>query len=147
MEKYLLIQIIITGIFLGICTYIDLKRKYVNIYICLIFSIAGVMYKCIFENSTLLSLLVAIIPGIFLMLVSIISKESIGKGDAIVIGTIGLYIGGINAVIVLFSGVIASCITGIIYIVIMKKEKGYRLPFVPFLALGFIYQIVNGSLV
>lgn len=144
MEKYLLIQIIITGIFLSICTYIDLKRKYVNIYICLIFGAIGVMCRCIFENSNLLSVLATIIPGIFMMLISIISNESIGKGDSIVICTIGLYMGLINVIIILFIGLMVSCITGIICMVIMKKGKNYRLPFVPFITLGFIYQILMG---
>lgn len=147
MEKYLLIETIITGIFLAICTYTDLKGKCINICICLMFGIIGMVYRCIFENSNLISLLQAIIPGIFLMLVSILSKEGIGKGDAIVIGTIGLYIGGINTIIILFNGVIVSCITGIIFIAFMKKEKGYRLPFVPFLTLAFIFQVTNGGLV
>lgn len=147
MEKYLLIETIITGIFLTICTYTDLKGKCINIFICLMFGVIGMVYRCIFENSNLLSLLQAIIPGIFLMLVSILSKEGIGKGDAIVIGTIGLYIGGINTIIILFNGVIVSCITGIIFIAFMKKEKGYRLPFVPFLTLAFIFQVTNGGLV
>lgn len=147
MEKYLLIETIITGIFLTICTYTDLKGKCINICICLMFGVIGMVYRCIFENSNLLSLLQAMIPGIFVMLVSILSKEGIGKGDAIVIGTIGLYIGGINTIIILFNGVIVSCITGIIFIAFMKKEKGYRLPFVPFLTLAFIFQVTNGGLV
>lgn len=147
MEKYLLIEIIITGIFLAICTYTDLKGKCINICICLIFGIIAMVYKCIFGNSNILSLLQAVMPGIFIMLVSIISKESIGKGDAIVISTIGLYLGGINTIIILFNGLIASCLSGILCIIFMKKEKGYRLPFVPFVTLAFILQITNGELI
>lgn len=147
MDKYILIETIITGFFLAICTYTDLKEKCINICVCLIFGIIGMIYKCVFENNNLLSLLQAIIPGIFIMFVSIVSKESIGKGDAVVISTIGLYIGEINTIIILFNGLIASCITGIICILFIKKEKKYRLPFIPFVSLAFIFQMVNGGLV
>lgn len=146
LEQKVIVGIVITVLFLGICTYIDIKSKYVNSYICIIFGIAGVLYKSFIMDRSLLSIPMAILPGIIIMIISIISKESIGKGDAFVVSIMGLYIGSINTILVLFHGVMISCFIGVICMLFMKKSKSYRIPFIPFLSMGFLIQIMNGGL-
>lgn len=139
--------IIIVMVFLCVCTYMDLKSKYINIYICLAFGVIGMLYKSCIVKSSLMSVGLALFPGIFVMIISLLSKESIGKGDAMVVGIMGLYVGGINTILALFYGVILASIIGIICMIFMKKSGQHRMPFVPFMAIGLLLQMVNGGII
>jgi leader peptidase (prepilin peptidase)/N-methyltransferase len=138
---------VFAGIFLFICTYTDIKDKCINVNICIVFGVIGLIYKYFCNSIGLMSVAMAILPGILLLMISIISKGSVGKGDAVVTGTMGLYVGGVKTILILSNGILILCIVGIICMLIMKKDKSYRIPFVPFLTIGFIYQIITRGVV
>lgn len=80
-----------------------------------------------------------------LIMDTILKKESMGGGDVKLIGVLGLYLGVIGSMFMLF----IACVLGILYALIARKMKrGQAITFGPFLAVsGFAMAVYGGSLV
>lgn len=129
---------IIITIFLILSTLLDLKKKEVNISLCIGVALIGLIYGIFINKTDLLSIILGIIPGIFLMLTSIVTNEEIGKGDAVILSTIGIFLGLKKTILVLIYALFMTVIIGGILLLIRKKNKKYKIPFVPFILCSYI---------
>ena len=125
-------------IFLILSTLLDLRKKEVNISLCIIFALVGLIYEIFISKTDILSIILGIIPGIFLMLTSIVTNEEIGKGDAVILGIIGIFLGLKKSILVLIYALFMTVIIGGILLLIRKKNKKYKIPFVPFILFSYI---------
>ena len=153
MIKYMIIPIImgiICMIYLGYNAYVDIKFKEIPVNIALITSVVGVVLtflatiisgimsvEMIF--SVVKTLIISLIPGVVLYLVSKITNQIIGYGDAMVVGVIGLYLGAKNVVNIMLIAFFIAGLIALYEIVIMKKNKRYEMPFVPFLFVSYVF--------
>ncbi len=137
-----IIKIIILITFLGICSYTDIKGKYILVKISIIYGILGIVYGFCFENRGILEILIGIVPGIIVLIISVITKESIGKGDALIILVMGIYTGIVNNLIVFIYALFFTVIVGIILLLIMKKGRKFRIAFAPFIFLGYLVFLI-----
>jgi prepilin signal peptidase PulO-like enzyme (type II secretory pathway) len=80
--------------------------------------------------------------GIF-MLVSRITRGSIGSGDALIIGVIGLHLGFFHALAVIFYALLLGGVLSLILFLMKKVSRRTSLPFVPFLTAGFLVSILR----
>ena len=85
------------------------------------------------------TLVISLIPGTVLFLVSKFTNQIIGYGDAMVIGVIGLYLGAKNVVNIMLIAFFIAGLIALYEIVIMKKNKRYEMPFVPFLFVSYVF--------
>ena len=129
---------VVITIFLILSTLLDLRKKEVNISLCIIFALVGLIYEIFISKTDILSIILGIIPGIFLMLTSIVTNEEIGKGDAAILCTIGIYLGLKKSILVLIYALFMTVIIGGILLLIRKKNKKYKIPFVPFILCSYI---------
>lgn len=119
----------------------DIIRKKVNGRLCAFFIFIGLLIDVVkIMNGKLLlqTFAMSIIPGILVYLIAVLTKEKIGKGDAVVIVIIGILT---DISFVLESLIIALWIGAIIAIVAIatKRMKGSdTMCFIPFLALGVL---------
>ena len=125
-------------IFLILSTLLDLRKKEVNISLCISFALVGLIYEIFISKTDILSIILGIIPGIFLMLTSIVTNEEIGKGDAVILGIIGIFLGLKKSILVLIYALFMTVIIGGILLLIRKKNKKYKFPFVPFILFSYI---------
>ncbi len=125
-------------IFLILSTLLDLRKKEVNISLCISFALVGLIYEIFISKTDILSIILGIIPGIFLMLTSIVTNEEIGKGDAVILGIIGIFLGLKKSILVLIYALFMTVIIGGILLLIRKKNKKYKIPFVPFILFSYI---------
>lgn len=125
-------------IFLILSTLLDLRKKEVNISLCISFALLGLIYEIFISKAELLSVILGIIPGIFLILTSMATNEEIGKGDAAILCTIGIYLGLKKSILVLIYALFMTVIIGGILLLIRKKNKKYKIPFVPFILCSYI---------
>lgn len=72
------------------------------------------------------------------MLTSIVTNEEIGKGDAAILSTIGIFLGLKKTILVLIYALFSTIIIGGILLLIRKKNKKYKIPFVPFILFSYI---------
>lgn len=129
---------IVITIFLILSTLIDLRKKEVNISLCISVALVGLIYEIFISKTDILSIILGILPGIFLMLTSIVTNEEVGKGDAAILSTIGIFLGLKKTILVLIYALFSTIIIGGILLLIRKKNKKYKIPFVPFILFSYI---------
>lgn len=135
---------ILSMIYLGMNAWTDFKRKEIDLIYTVFFVGAGFVYKL--WNKSLCDWS-GLLPGIFLLFLSLIWREQIGSGDGIVVLGVG-WICGLSLIcnVLLMSFALAAC-AGIVCL--LRGRKGtVQLPFVPFLLCSYMFQIyVRGVVV
>ncbi len=92
------------------------------------------------------SLFGLLIGGGLIFLAMILSKNSIGAGDAKMFAVLGFYIGGLGIVAVLFYTFVFSAITSILLILVRRLSLKDTIPLAPFTLLGtLVYIFTNMS--
>ncbi len=135
-----------TGMFLYLSVE-DIKRKTIPGIPIMGWGIFAIFLHLILGKNDIISMAVGMIPGVGAYVLSILTKEKIGKGDAVLLMVTGLYMGFWGNVFMLWLGLIFAAVGGIIAIAMFKRKRGDELPFVPFLFAGYlVIMVCNGVL-
>ena len=78
-------------------------------------------------------------PGGILLLLSLITKESIGYGDGMTVIVLGLWTGGWFAFHVFCIGILLAGICAVFYLIKGKKDT---IPLIPFLLIGMEVALI-----
>ncbi len=133
--KFLLIFLLLT--YLIICTISDIKYKKISLIQWLIFLVLGIILQLFIEKNEILFLLFSSLPGLLLILLSVISPGHIGIGDGMMIAICGIYTDFTGSVSIIF----LSCTSAVIFYILKKVflkiniPKSY--PLAPFLLFSF----------
>lgn len=117
----------------------DIRNKEIlsaEIIACGVISILRIGVMIFQKNGDAWDLALSLLPGVFMLFISLISRQSLGFGDGLLALSIGPAMG---AAIVCGGVVTAVFLCGIFsgFLVAIKKVKGgSRVPFVPFMTLG-----------
>ncbi len=76
--------------------------------------------------------------GLMVYLFSVLTKEKIGKGDALVVMVTGLYLGFQNTLLLVWLSTILAAVIGSIIIRKNNVNTDFEIPFVPFLLMGYL---------
>lgn len=125
-------------IFLTLSTILDVKKKEVNTILCVIVAAVGLVYELFIMKTNIAIIILGILPGVFLMLASIVTNEEIGKGDAVILSTIGIFLGLKKSILILINALFMTVLIGGIFLLIKKKNRKYKIPFVPFILFSYI---------
>lgn len=126
---------IVILIALGLLTIEDIKRRKVNLKICIVAEIM-ILIVDLLMNKEIWIISGGLVWGISFFLISKVSKEALGYGDDIVIFIIGSALGFVATFqILLFSFLIAGALC-ILIMAVKRMRLRIELPFVPFLLLG-----------
>lgn len=125
-------------IFLTLSTLLDVKKKEVNTILCVIVAAVGLVYELFIMKTNIAIIILGILPGVFLMLASIVTNEEIGKGDAVILSTIGIFLGLKKSILILVNALFMTVLIGGIFLLIKKKNRKYKIPFVPFILFSYI---------
>ena len=126
----------------GLTLVDDVRFKRIRVFEVIFFGMIGVMMNCFYKTHDLISVLGGVAVGIVLYIFSIISKEMLGKGDALMIMAVGVYLGFSNTLLLVWISSIIAALVGGIYLLVTKKNIREEIPFVPFLLTG--YSIMLG---
>ena len=134
-----------TLLFLAICAIIDIKERKVFSVFCCANSVIVLFLHFIKQDISWFSLLWGMILGAIFFMVSICTREAIGKGDAIVIFTMGSMVGiKITFEILVWAFVICT-VASMVAMLIKKVKLDSRIPFIPFVLFGGIITFVIGG--
>ena len=86
----------------------------------------------------------ALMPGLFLLLVSLLTGEAIGRGDVYVVMILGLMVGFDRIYPILFISMAACGLTGLVLIALKKRKRDEALPYMPFLLAAYLAFIMIG---
>lgn len=121
------------GSMLAICSVLDLWKKQIPMIVVLFFGLTGVWYQIGYGKLPLWDVISGVMVGVVLYAISMVSGERIGKGDAMMLMSSGLYLGFWKNVTLLWMG---SAMAGVLCLVLYlcrKKAKNATVPFAPFL--------------
>lgn len=134
------------GGYLLILGIVDSVHKEIS-YGAIIGAAGVVLINILFIRSiTIPSLLGGIAIGTLILGISYMTKGKIGKGDGILLVILGAFVGFMDMWILLLYALSISAIWSIGLLIIKKVNRNYRIPFIPFIFLGYVGSTINGGL-
>lgn len=92
------------------------------------------------------NLLAGAIAGIvFLLIIALTKGKGMGSGDLFVFVAMGLVLGVPKLIVSFYVMVMSGCFFGLILALIYRRFKGLKMPFVPFMFLGFLVAVIFGD--
>ena len=125
-------------VFLIPCAITDLKSKTIPIWWTVVFGISAMIYQIFWKKQKLEAILFSMIIGVTLLVAAKISNQRIGYGDGIIFLILGLWIGFWDGISLLFFSLILSSIISVYFIIVRRKGRDYRIPFIPFVTAAYI---------
>ena len=135
-------------LFLALAAFRDLQTRTIP---CRLLA-AGAMTALLLDLCGILSgraeaapLLMALIPGIFYLLMSLISGAQIGQGDGLTILVLGLLTGPSLAVVITAAAQFACAVCALLMLAMKRADRNTRIPFVPFLLAAAALLYLKGG--
>ena len=123
---------------LVMCSISDFKKKTMPAVLLIIFSIT-VLGFAIFGDSVGVRLWVGgAILGMLFLLISKCTKEAIGYGDSWLILLLGIQLGSLEAIGVLFAASLLAAVSSLFFLWKCNWKRDTSLPFVPFLCISYL---------
>ena len=122
---------------LGWNAWIDIKKQQISLTASGILAIAGFIWA--WQGNRLgFSYFLGIFTGFCVVGFGILTKEEIGIGDGILVLALGMALEWERLVVSLMLGLLACAIVSGILMFVLHKGRKTRIPFAPFLLLGYI---------
>lgn len=131
-------------VFLGACSYLDIKYKMVRVRWCMGFALFSIAYQGWIRHVGWMEIISGIVLGGFVLVLSYITKEAIGRGDGILLLSVGISWGFWQGIQIFMLGLLFIMVAGVLLIFIKKVSLRERIPFVPFLFLGDAVWLIYG---
>lgn len=120
-------------IFLAVLSADDIREQKISVKKAGTGAAAALICRLIMGQFSCIGIAIACIPGLFLLLLSILTNESIGKGDGIVVMVLGLWA---DVWWTFWVTCLAICLAGLFALICLILKRREPISFVPFLLLG-----------
>lgn len=126
-----------------VISYIDIKRKRIPNILCAAIIILGFISAGVSDNINILERLTgAIIVGGIMIIISILSRGGIGGGDIKLIVCSEVVMGMKNIISAVMISMLMAGMTGVILILLKKKNKADNIVLGPFISIGIIVSVL-----
>lgn len=132
---------ILLGLF-AVTAYRDWKEKSIYLYIPIIAAIVSVILHLVYRDNSLVDMLSGAGIGAVMIFIAWVSKESIGTGDGVMLMVSGLFLGFRANMELFLTALLLAGVSALMLMVGMRKERSYRMPFIPFLLVAYVFQLV-----
>lgn len=122
----------VIGIILAILGIEDVRKQKISVWVLFGLFLAGAIYG-IYRNSFLQCIL-GVLPGLFLVLLSLWEKRVIGMGDAVVAVAYGVVYGWQHTCLWLMFSFFVAAVVGLFFRLFFKKRPK-QMAFIPFMAI------------
>lgn len=122
--------------------YRDYKEKEIPLWMPALAAIVGMILHLLCWETTLADILLGTLVGVLLLFVAWISRERVGIGDGIMLMVSGIFLGFRGNLTLLFMALGMVGLVALFFIVVKRKGKDYRLPFVPFLLAAYLVYLI-----
>lgn len=129
---------------LAIAAFSDIRRKEISLWpvICMaLLSLTSGAIALFQGKRTIEELLICLIPGALLMLLALLSRQSIGYGDGLIVMAIGMTFGIGKLAVGIAIALFTSGIMSIFLITIRRAKRNEIFPFVPFIMAGMVVSM------
>lgn len=129
-------------VLLGLAGIIDWKKREVPIWLLVIMSVVILVFAMFCGDVDIWYRLAGALLGVVFFVISKFTKEAVGYGDSWLILLLGIHMGILEALQVLFAASLMAAIFAIFYLWRRRWKRSETLPFVPFLAIAYAGVIV-----
>jgi prepilin signal peptidase PulO-like enzyme (type II secretory pathway) len=105
---------------------------------CIVIILSGLVTNCVIEKKDWQQFVMGAILGLFILLISFMKKEAVGKGDALAILSLGCLLEGDKVFQIVFLSFILVVIFAGIGAIKKKIRLKSELPYIPFLLISEI---------
>lgn len=126
---------------LAITAYRDWKEQCIYLYVPMLAGIAGLILHLLYQEHAITDVLWGTGIGVIAILVAVISGESIGIGDGVMLMVSGIFLGFWGNLALLLTALLLVGATALFLVVIKRKGRDYRVPFLPFLLVAYLFQL------
>lgn len=137
-------QIICMGGLLWL-SIVDIRYRTIPIEPLVMGNIISLMYQVLTRQMNLWLVVGGVCVGAAFLFISFITHESIGYGDSWLILILGIYLGLWGVLEVLMGALLALALVSIIVLIIKKLSRRCVIPFIPFLAAGYLMSVLAGA--
>lgn len=129
-------QRILTGIILFGCSVTDLKCKKIYKSAAAAYILLALLGHTAGRTATLEGIAAGLLPGVFCLVVSWLSRQGLGYGDSVLILGCGISVGLWPCVEILFLSFFLAGVWAAGLLVFQRVGREKEIPFAPFLLLG-----------
>ncbi len=144
-KVYFIIKSIILIGFLGYFSYEDIRERKITNKAVVIMAIAGAALTLLTMSQRIVinSIICAAVSAAVAFVTELLSRGGLGRGDVLIIGVTGLYIGDLSMLIIVFISLLVLSIFSAVGMLFKKINMKTKLPYIPFLLIG----VIIGSLI
>ncbi len=140
-----ILALILTGLMLMAAGIIDFVKKEISVRFIVVMTAVCVIGALFNRNATLGDTVCGMSIGILVLLISQITREQIGRGDGIIITSIGMLLGIRGCFIIVCYAMLFMTFVSIGLILFKKAGRYTKVPFLPALFAG--YAIYMGDII
>ncbi len=115
----------------------DLRSKNVSLWVIMAMGLL-LLGISVWQKNGVVFILLGIIPGLTAVIFSYLTAGGLGMGDAVLLMSLGVYLGIWTGLTVLMLGLFLSSIAGIVLLILKKARMKTEMPFIPFYLGGFL---------
>ena len=142
-----LVEAIFLTVMLLYLSFEDIRKKTIPVIPMMAAGVVGVALHLYYGRLDIISVAAGIIPGVIAYIISILTDEKIGRGDAMLLIVTGIFLGFWDNLIIIYFALIFAAAGGVIAMAAFEKNRGHEMPFVPFLMMSFLLMMIcNGGL-
>lgn len=130
---------------LAFASFEDIHTGRISLLTLIILMPAGLVLQLIDGKYELYELLLGSCLGGILLIISLLSKGSLGIGDSLIFVVSGVFLGLCNNLILLLISLGISAVASIILMITLKLKGKSRIPFLPFILSGYICLLLLGN--
>lgn len=139
--KFYIIHLIVLFI-LAINSFRDVRVHEICPGITVVGGMIGLILTYVWGSGQILSFLASMLPGICLVLLSIVSRGAVGAGDGLILLALSGYLPAADIISIVSYGVFLSAVyAGTLYVRGRDGRKAYA--FVPFLLGGYVLHLLT----
>ena len=127
---------------LAVSAYRDWREKQIYLYLPIGALILGLIWHLVCRERALEDMLLGAVVGLVMMIIGKVTGEAIGIGDGMMLVVSGIFLGFWGNMCLLMTALLLVGCVALFLIVIGKKGKDYRLPFLPFLLVAYLLQLL-----
>ena len=119
--------------------YEDLKEKRIHVFIPVGAAAIGLL---LWRQRTFGDVLLGMAVGVAVLLPAVLGRGSIGAGDGMILAACGIFLGFWANLTLLMTALMFAGMAALFLLVIKRKGRNYRMPFVPFLLAAYLFGLL-----
>ena len=147
-----------TVLFLGLFyfAWADYKTKLLRVKCLLLFGCVGIILRMLPETlfmegnsitwqwdmKVLWQIIAGMLVGVILLVIALISRESIGAGDGLLFIATGAFLNWEQNLALLFGGLLLIGSYSVVCLLLKKKEKNDRVALIPFVLIAYVVFVL-----